>query len=230
MVTLQTTDEKTDNWDSFWKKRNRNLPGRIITWFRKRYVTTALADYMLSNTEKGILIEAGCGSGEVTLLVAEQRKDKVILADCSHEALEIARWNAGRYCVDAELIECDITQLSEHIMQNPDNIVYNIGVVEHFDDCSDVLLEMAKTAGKYAIAIIPEKSLFWTVFIACSRFIGLVPDGFVVYLYSKKEFESIVESSGMHVHWSRGIRIFGIIPYLGVCFSLKNSNSENISG
>jgi ubiquinone/menaquinone biosynthesis C-methylase UbiE len=217
---------KTSEWDNFWKKRDKNPLGRFISWVRKRFVTTALVRYICSNTEKGVLIEAGCGSGEVTLQVAKKRGDKVILVDRSPEALALAKRKAEKYNLDLELLQCDIVELSKYISPAPGNIVYNVGVVEHFEDCSAVLKEMAKVSGSYAIAIIPQKSLFWKIFISFSRFMKLTPKDFVIYLYDRNTFKALIEAAGMQMYWAKGIRIFGIIPYLGICFHFAHSNQE----
>ncbi len=223
-LTVEADDQS--EWDFFWQKRNQTPLGRIISWVRKRYVTRALVRYILSNTERGTLIEAGSGTGEVTLRVASERGDKVVLVDRSSEALILAKNRAEEYQVYAELVQCDIMDLSKYVSPDSENIVYNIGVVEHFDDCSTILYEMAKVSGKYAIAIIPERSFFWKTFIAFSRMLNLVPDGFIVYLHDSKTFKTIIEGAGMEIHWSRRIRMFGIIPYLGVCFGLVKKGGE----
>jgi len=222
MGTKKIYDEK-DNWDKFWKERSQKPLGLLITWVRARFITKALSSYISSNTEKGILIEAGCGSGEVSLQVAKKRGDQVILIDKSSDAIAIAKQMAGKYQVNATLLQCDIIELSKNVSPSPQNIVYNIGVVEHFDDCSVILKEMARVSGHSAIAIVPEKSLFWIIFIWLSRLMRLVPDDFVVYIYNENSFRKVIESAGMQILWAKRIRIFGVIPYLGMCFTLKST-------
>ena len=206
-------------WDRFWEARRRHSIGRLLAWFRQKFVTTALAKYIRRNTDQGTLIEAGCGSGEVALQVAAERGDQVVLVDCSPQALALAGRLARGYGIDAKLVECDIAELGAHVPAARENIVYNIGVIEHFQDPSHVLREMADVSGRYAIAVIPERSLFWLVFTRVSRLLGLVPRDFFVRFFGRKQLADLVIKAGLRVRWLRGVRIFGLIPYLGVCYS-----------
>ena len=76
-----TPSAPPDDWDAFWQERRARPLGRIVAWGRARFVTSKLVRYVLANTPKGVLVEAGCGSGEVSLKVAQQRGDRVILVD-----------------------------------------------------------------------------------------------------------------------------------------------------
>jgi|GEM_PF-435034 len=218
-----TPDSITEGeWDEFWETRKKSPLGRLLTGFRQRFVTAKLARYIRDNTEKGTLIEAGCGTGEITLRVAAERGDRVFLVDCSRRALTAAERLAKQYGVDAQLIECDITDLSEHVPPAHDNVVYNIGVVEHFRDPSHVLREMARVTGDSAIAVIPERSAFWLVYFHLARLLGLVPRDFFVRFLSRGQLAAIVTGAGLHVRWLRTTRVLGLIPYLGICYSLAS--------
>lgn len=217
---MRRTTVENREWDLFWRKRKQRLLGRLLVWFRQRFVTATLAKYIYRNTNKGTLIEAGCGSGEITLQVAARRGDHVVLVDQSSQALALAKYLAQQYRIEARIIKCDIAELSVHVRPARENIVYNIGVIEHFRDPSDILREMARVSGSYAIAVIPEHSVFWLLFFRISRFLGLTPPGFFVRFYSRKQLFSLVTGAGLKVQWLRGVRIFGLIPYLGVCYTL----------
>ncbi len=208
-----------EEWDTFWEARKQRLSGRLLAWFRRRFVTTRLAAFIRDNTDKGTLVEAGCGSGEITLLVAAERGDHVVLVDYSAEALRLAGHHARAYGIDAELVQGDIAELSRHVGFDRTNIVFNIGVIEHFKNPAGVLHEMAKVSGRFAIAVIPERSIFWLTFLRVSRLIGLVPADFFVQFFSRDQLASIVTDAGLELRWLRGVRIFGLIPYLGVGYN-----------
>jgi anaerobic magnesium-protoporphyrin IX monomethyl ester cyclase len=214
-------------WDGFWAKRQGSFPGGIISWCRRRFITSALAGYLLKNTGKGTLIEAGCGSGEVTLKVAKRRGDAAVLVDISNAALSRAKLLAQAYGIEADLVNCDIARLSLNIRKSAENIVYNIGVIEHFRDPSEILREMAKTSGPYALAIVPGRSVFWSLFYRASKAMKLVPEDFFVIFYDKKQLSSMVSSAGLEVLWLRTIRILGFIPYIGVCFRSASSDGRH---
>jgi len=210
---------ETEEWDAFWEKRKEKLLGRLLVWFRRRFVTTTLAHYIQRNTHKGTLIEAGCGSGETTLQVASRRGDRVVLVDKSPQALALAKRLARQYGIDVRFVECDIAELSAHIRPARENIAYNIGVIEHFRDPSSILCEMARVSGHYAIAVIPERSMFWLVFIQISRLLRLVPPDFFIRFFDQKQLSSLIIDAGLKVQWVRRVRIFGLISYLGVCYT-----------
>lgn len=212
---------EAEDWDTFWEVRNRRPLGRVLAWFRQRFVTARLARYIRENTGKGTLVEAGCGSGEVTLQVAAERGDQVVLVDHSSRALALAGRLARTYGIDARLVECDIAELSRHVRHAAETIVYNIGVIEHFEDPSRILREMASVSDHYAIALIPERSAFWLTFFQISRLLGLVPRDFFVQFLCRRQLADLVNGAGCHVRWMRRARVFGLIPYLGVCFSLS---------
>ena len=213
--------EKVKDWDIFWQKRRGRGLGRFISWVRHRFVTSAMTKYILRNTSKGTLVEAGCGEGHVSLSVSKIRGDEVILADNSSQALAIAHQRALELGIEASFINCDIEQMSDHIARSEDSIVYNIGVIEHFKDCMHVLREMDKVSGLYALALVPKKSIFWSIYIALSFKFGMVPPDFYVYLFDEAELRQVVEKAEMEILWVRRLRVLGLIPYIGICFRSK---------
>ena len=217
-------------WDAFWKKRSQRPLGRLIAGVRSRAITPALARFVERMVPPGHLIEAGCGSAGVSLALAGRRGDRLTLVDISPEALDMARANAAMLGVDAATVQCDIEQLSRHVCRTPDSVVYNIGVVEHFPDRQGVLREMAAVSGRYAFAVIPERTFFWQVFVWASTLLRLVPPGFWIRLYDPCEFRRAVEEAGLQVLRVDRTRLFGLISYLGVSFRRQRESPENCHG
>lgn len=211
-------EQDPEDWDDFWDKRGQTFLGRIISAVRRNLVTTRLVDYLDRQTAPGTLIEAGCGTGEVTLRLAQRRNDPVVLVDISPKALAMARALAKSMGVEAETRLCDIAALSRNLPPQEDGTVYNVGVIEHFADCSAILTEMARVGRKGALAVIPEKSLFWTVFVWLSRRLKMVPPDFFIILYDEKALKALVNRAGLEVRGTARLRILGIIPYLGIRF------------
>lgn len=209
-------------WDVFWKKRNERLLGQIISWVRHRCVTPTLTKLVLSNTRKGTLTEGGCGTGEISLSVAKERGDRVILVDTSAEALELAKKNAQRFGIAVETVKCDLRDLSSHLAPLPDRFVFNVGVIEHLPDCSEVLFEMAAVSGSWALSVIPEHSTFWRLFLFLSNVLHLVPDGFFIRLYDENSLKHAAEDAGLEVLGVDRVRVMGVIPYLGIRFRLSS--------
>lgn len=206
------------DWDVFWQQRDRRLSGRIISWVRCRYVTPKLVSLVMRSTQRGTLLEAGCGTGEVALQTAKIRGDRVVLVDKSKKALNMAQRKSEEMGIDARVLLCDIADLSSSL-QNEENVTaFNVGVIEHFIDCSEILNEMSNVSDKSALAVIPESSIFWRVFVGITSKLGLVPDDFFIKLYTKNGLRSVVEGAGLNVIEMNRVRIFGVIPYLGVSF------------
>ncbi len=91
--------------------------------------------------------------------------------------------------------------MSENIKTATNNIVFNIGVIEHFENPANILKEMAFVGDSHVIAIIPESSLFWKIFYRISKYSNLVPQDFFVLFHSHKEFPSIIINAGLTVLW-----------------------------
>lgn len=214
----RNNNQESVMWDGFWEAQKRKTFGRFINWVRHCFVTSALVRYIMRNTQRGTLIEAGCGSGEVTLRVAKLRGDRVVLVDSSENALSLARQKSSVLDIKATFICCDVEQLSNYLDRIPDGIVFNIGVVEHFEDCTNILREMDKVSGLYSIAVIPEKSLFWSAFKLLASIFGMLPSSFYMRYYNEQDFRQVFENAGMKMLWIRHLRVLGIIPYLGVCY------------
>jgi len=215
-----TTKKKDDgDWNEFWEDRKSKRLGRLISHVRKYHVTPVLADFVIKNTEPGTLIEAGCGTAEVTITIAKKRGDRIILVDMSEKALMQAERNAEKARIPAKLINCDIKKLYDKTGFISDGSVFNIGVIEHFKDCTPILHQMSAVSGNAALAVIPKRSLFWRLFISISIFIKLVPENFYIHLFTEKELRETAEKAGLKVIKINSVRIFGIIPYTGMKFS-----------
>lgn len=211
--------DQATQWDDFWKSRHRTRLGHILLWGRKRFVSRGMVRFLLHHTEPGgVLVEAGCGTGEVVLEVARTRGDQVILVDVSREALRKAESDFALAGLHARTLECDIAALHLALPTVEKGTVFNIGVIEHFADCTAVLRPMAAVAGRKALAIVPEHSLFWSTFVALSRRLRLVPQGFFIVLYDEKSLCSVVQQAGLRPIRVTRIRIAGIITYLAVEF------------
>lgn len=220
-VSIEEDSAADKQWKEFWQRRKQSNLGQLLNWGRRTFVTPALAKLVEQCTPQGTLIEAGCGSGEIPLIIARKRGDSVVLVDYSDEALEIAKANAEHYGVSASLIKSDILELEHFVRATPDSVVFNVGVIEHFEDPANVLRQMASVSGKVALAVIPQRSLFWYCFIGMAKLTGLVPRDFLVKLYSRKMLCDVVNSAGLEVLGTRQTRILKIIPYLGVIFRTK---------
>lgn len=113
------------------------------------------------------VLEVGCGLGFSTIYLQESGY-KVTGIDNDTEIVEQARLNAGHFHSNARFEQADAFRLSKYHDQF--DLVYSVGVVEHFDHVVtvDLLKEQAKCA-EYVVAVIPTKYTKYTAVITDER-------------------------------------------------------------
>jgi SAM-dependent methyltransferase len=186
-----------------------------------------MIDFILKNTEKCTLVEAGCGNGEVSLVISKLRGDNLILIDKSQNAIELAKKKQNELDVkniNVQYFQYNIEYLSQIAVESNEKIVFNIGVIEHFKDCSRIIKEMDLFSDIYSLVLVPEKSLFWRIYIYMAYLTGMVDPGFYVYLFRKKELTNIIQRCNMRILWVKTLRILWIIPYLCICYHKKSDD------
>ena len=121
------TEKVTEVWQEYWA---RNRDHEILL---DEMSETILAEILKNcGTVKGKkVLEAGCGRGVISARLAEYGAE-VYLLDVSSEALEIARKHFASRNLHASFIQGDILALP---IEGPTfDIVWNAGVMEHFED------------------------------------------------------------------------------------------------
>ncbi len=105
----------------------------------------------------GKLIEAGCGASCWLPYFHKQFGFEVAGVDYSADGCAQAQAIAGKAGVDVDVREADLFVLPEDFEGNFD-IVFSIGLVEHFEDTADVISHLAKLLkpGGRLITLIPN--------------------------------------------------------------------------
>ncbi|MBC8332757.1 MAG: glycosyltransferase [Anaerolineae bacterium] len=149
------TEHERQKWDDYYA----SLPDAVAEdehtrQFRAEFV--AFVQKLLS--DGGRVLEAGCGAGEQSLALAQNRFD-VTLLDFSSEALARARENIERDGLHAEFILEDAFQtgVAEY------DLVFNAGVLEHYDfeQQAALLRAMSSRSRKYVLALVPNAQNYW---------------------------------------------------------------------
>ncbi len=107
----------------------------------------------------GKVLEAGCGAGWQSLVLAQAGKQHLTLMDFSAEALNYARRAFARHGLSADFVCQDVFAPGE-----PEyDLVFNAGVLEHyhFDEQVAFLRGMASRSRKYVIALVPNRQCYW---------------------------------------------------------------------
>ena len=102
------------------------------------------------------LLEAGCGSGHVSSILASNGY-KTALLDFSEVALEKAKQLYQAKGIHGDFVYSDIFDMSAESVGTHD-IVWNSGVLEHFDGWQviNALQKMADVAKKFVIILVPN--------------------------------------------------------------------------
>ena len=108
------------------------------------------------------VLEAGCGSGLISLELAMKRNLKrLVLLDIREDILEKARNNFNKF-INAEFMLGDVQNLP--FRNESFDLVFNEGVIEHLDDMERGVKEMARVSKKYVICFIPNYyNILWRI-------------------------------------------------------------------
>lgn len=137
-------------WDEVWshKKVKSDYSLRLYSFL------TSIAKKL---PDKASVLEVGCGSGE-GLAQFEKMNLNSIGIDISFEALKLAKRTSNAALTRADAFSLPFKSAAF-------DLVYNSGVIEHFDYPKDLSLlsEMARVTkkGGYVLIIVPNKYCIW---------------------------------------------------------------------
>jgi glycosyltransferase involved in cell wall biosynthesis len=131
-VAAPDSAEMRDAWDEYWGdkrgKVDRSMYDGIASFYRNWLIKPTLNHFIQSSFPQGAeLVHAGCGGGEVDVDVV--RYAKVTAVDISPNAVAKYRSLHGEH---AETVVADIFNLRK--LDRKFDGVYNLGVMEHFED------------------------------------------------------------------------------------------------
>ena len=131
-----------NRWKAYW--RSDGLKRRVTEWIRRTYFAPVFAKVVRRFLPAGIVLEAGCGSGQI---LRGLRNHTAFGCDFT---LEAAR-NARRHCRGT--VVCDIARLP--FRDSALDLVYNQGVMEHFkpDEFDQILKEFGRVSGRVLIIV-----------------------------------------------------------------------------
>jgi glycosyltransferase involved in cell wall biosynthesis/SAM-dependent methyltransferase len=107
----------------------------------------------------GRVLEAGCGAGWQSLVLAQAGKQRLTLMDFSAEALNYAKRAFAKHDLAADFVCQDVFAPGA-----PEyDLVFNAGVLEHYDFDQQVafLRGMASRSRRYVIALVPNRQCYW---------------------------------------------------------------------
>ena len=219
--TAKATQGSSEQWDDIWKDYSgiamkklftRDTPSTIYQFWQRAYFEDFLK--IIGGRTESAFLEMGSGRGTTSLYLASHGVADITLLDLSDTALMQAGKNFEHENLPVPktvLANAEDTKLPE----NSYDFIYNIGVLEHFEDPGPFLKEtyrLLRPGGVVFMPIVPQmpyyKSLVCRTFFnplsiakqAVKKMIGRQSkandDGMVRTETGKKEYEQISTSLG----------------------------------
>lgn len=156
--------EKSE-WENFWKKEEVSFSKTIVNLARKYFFSKMIAR-QLGNYKNKTVLEAGSGSCE-SLIHITKKAEKVTGLDNSKSAIKLGYENFKKANINRkkyQLVLGDIFKMP--FPKNSFDIVFNAGVIEHFDSVKPIkeMLKATKQGGKTIILVPAKNSVFGMAF------------------------------------------------------------------
>lgn len=162
-----TTQGSSGQWNDIWneyagkgnemkKLFTRGTPSTIYQFWQRAY----FEDFMqlIGKKRDGKFLELGSGRGTTSLYLADSGITDITLVDLSEQALSQAKAN-----FEFENVPPPKTVLANaedtKLQPNSFDFIYNIGVLEHFEDPGPILREtyrLLRPGGKVFMPIVPQ--------------------------------------------------------------------------
>lgn len=154
-------NKQKSEWDNFWKKEKSSFSKSIVNFTRKHFFSKMIAKQLKDYKNKTVL-EAGSGSCESLIRIIKKAK-KVIGLDNSKSAINLGYQNFKKAHIREEkyqLILGDVFNIP--FPENSFDIVFNAGVIEHFNSIKPIkeMLRVTREGGKTVILVPAKNSLF----------------------------------------------------------------------
>jgi hypothetical protein len=151
-----THQEEIARWDAFYTDYNADPTSgeerlaEEIGEILRRYVPPGAS-----------LLEAGCGSGHLSGLLARQGF-RVALLDFSQAAIGAAQRYFQRAGVTGEFYHADLFSPGQAVGQRKYDVVWNSGVLEHYEapQVTAALSQMARHSSHLVVALVPNADCF----------------------------------------------------------------------
>ena len=164
-----------EDWEKYWKKKT--LLTRAVDFMREHYFLNIPIIY-LGNYEGKTILEAGCGTSESLVRIAKKAKH-VTAFDISPKALQLSKQNFEKHRIQKSKYSLALGNIQKmKFKDNTFDIVFNTGVVEHFDDDKinnkpvEEMVRVAKKGGKVVI-LVPMIYTPYYIYYLISRIPGL---------------------------------------------------------
>jgi SAM-dependent methyltransferase len=193
---------KRKNWDEIWEEyHGLNWLGRRLSSSQKKTVGKILSKINLGISSK--IIDMGCGKGFTLHHFRSLGYKNSIGVDKSENSIRLCESLFGfRLGKDVFQMDCRKTDFKSGSF----DLVFSEGMLEHFQDFSPFVKEMARLSGKYILIFQPNPT---SLFGEAKRFfqrIGVMSWEFE-FFYDKYSYMETFENFGFRLVDSGGINL-----------------------
>lgn len=163
-----------DGWNEVWTSQSEQellnpmyteqTPETIYQFWQKAYSNDLLA--LIKDKNYQSFCELGSGRGTTTMYLAKAGYHDLTMVDLAEQGFEVAKYSFEKYGLPKpKMILQDVENTS--IPAESFDCVYNIGLLEHFDDPAPTLREsfrLLKKGGMIYMPIVPEQPLYKSIF------------------------------------------------------------------
>lgn len=188
------------SWDELWRRRKR------LYVYRNVLVT---AEHFLGEIAGKKILEVGCGRG-ATLLEFARRGGDVTGLDYSEEALATCRELASRNGIEGRIRFVNGDARSLPFPCESFDFVFNVGLIEHFEDPSGILAEQHRVLrrGGFLLLQVPQKYSVYTLVKKVMIRLGKWPYGGWETEFSDREISTLVREAGLEPQYVYGYGSF----------------------
>ncbi len=186
-------------WESLWQKRKRIYHYQNVL---------EIASQVSHGLEGARVLEVGCGRG-ATLLEFAKRGAIVTGIDYAESALTFCNSLKERVLQNGnlrlpEFILGDARSLPFH--EEKFDIVYSVGLLEHFEDPRAILAEQCRVLkrGGYLILQVPQKYSVYTLLKKALMAVGKWPYGAWETQFSGRDLRALVTEAGLSTEFAYG--------------------------
>jgi ubiquinone/menaquinone biosynthesis C-methylase UbiE len=166
-------DTKMQEWKDFWDGKKSSFSKNTVNLARKYYFSKAILK-QLKNYKNKVILEAGSGTCESLVHLVKKAKKVVGLDNCpgaiklGYKNFRKAKIKKDKY----QLILGDIFNIP--FPENSFDVVFNAGVIEHFDSIKPIkeMLRVTKKGGT-TIILVPAKTSLYTLVFKILTLVGL---------------------------------------------------------
>lgn len=163
-----------EGWDEVWSKQSEknllnpmyteNSPATIYQFWQRGYALDLLQ--MAKENSLSAFCELGSGRGTTTMYLAKEGYTDLTMVDLAEQGFNVAKHSFKHYNLPEPTMILDNVEHTK-IEKERFDCIYNIGLLEHFDDPAPTLKEayrLLKKGGMIYMPIVPTQPLYKSFF------------------------------------------------------------------